>query len=83
MNIEIEEVGPCKKSLKIEIPKERIEDEWQKQLNEVSKMAKLPGFRKGKAPRKLLEKKFSDRIIEDVKRAVVSESYPQALDGNK
>ncbi len=83
MNIEIEEVGPCKKSLKIEIPKERIEDEWQKQLNEVSRMAKLPGFRKGKAPRKLLEKKFSDRIIEDVKRAVVSESYQQALEGNK
>ncbi len=83
MNIEIEEVGPCKKSLKIEIPKERIEDEWQKQLNEVSRMAKLPGFRKGKAPRKLLEKKFSDRIIDDVKRAVVSESYQQALEGNK
>ena len=83
MNIEIEEVGPCKKLLKIEIPKVRIEDEWQKQLNEVSRMAKLPGFRKGKAPRKLLEKTFSDRIIEDVKRAVVSESYQQALEGNK
>ena len=83
MNIEIEEVGPCKKLLKIEIPKERIEDEWQKQLNEVSRMSKLPGFRKGKAPRKLLEKKFSDRIIEEVKRAVVSESYQQALEGNK
>ncbi len=83
MNIEIEEVGPCKKLLKIEIPKEKIEDEWQKQLNEVSRMANLPGFRKGKAPRKLLEKKFSDKIIEEVKRAVVSESYKQALEGNK
>ncbi len=83
MNIEIEEVGPCKKLLKIEIPKVRIEDEWQKQLNEVSRMANLPGFRKGKAPKKLLEKKFSDKIIEEVKRAVVSESYQQALEGNK
>jgi len=83
MNIEIEEVGPCKKSLKIEIAKVRIEDEWQKQLSEVSRMAKLPGFRKGKAPKKLLEKKFSNRIIEEVKRAVVSESYQQALEENK
>lgn len=83
MNIEIEEVGSCKKLLKIEIPKEKIEDEWQKQLNEVSRMANLPGFRKGKAPKKLLEKKFSDKIIEEVKRAVVSESYQQALEGNK
>lgn len=83
MNIEIEEVGPCKKLLKIEIPKERIEEEWQKQLNEVSRMANLPGFRKGKAPRALLERKFSDKIMEEVQRAVVSESYQQAVEGSK
>jgi len=29
MNIEIEEVGPCKKLLKFDIPKETIDDEWQ------------------------------------------------------
>lgn len=83
MNIEIEEVGPCKKLLKIEIPREKIEDEWQKQLSEVSRMANLPGFRKGKAPRKLLEKKFGNQIKDEVKRAVVSESYRQAVEGNK
>ncbi len=83
MNIEIEEVGPCKKLLKFEIPKETIEGEWQKQLKEVSRMANLPGFRKGKVPRKLLEKKFSDKIMDEVKRAVVSDSYQQALESNK
>ena len=83
MNIEIEEVGPCKKLLKIEIPKEKIEDEWQKQLSEVARTANLPGFRKGKAPRKLLERKFGDQIKDEVKRAVVSESYRQAVEGNK
>ncbi len=83
MNIEIEEVGPCKKLLKIEIPKEAIEGEWQKQLGEVSRMAKLPGFRKGKAPRKLLEKNYGDKIMDDVKRAVVSDSYQQAIENNK
>ena len=83
MNIEIEEVGPCKKLLKIEIPKETIEGEWQKQLREVARMAKVPGFRKGKAPRKLLEKNYGDKIIDDVKRAVVSDSYQQAIEKNK
>ena len=83
MNIEIEEVGPCKKLLKFEIPKETIDDEWQKQLKEVSKMAKVPGFRKGKAPRKLLEKNYGDKIMDDVKRAVVSGSYQQAIEENK
>jgi len=83
MNIEIEEVGPCKKLLKFEIPKETIDDEWQKQLKEVSRMAKVPGFRKGKAPRKLLEKNYGDKIMDDVKRAVVSGSYQQAIEENK
>ena len=83
MNIEIEEVGPCKKLLKFDIPKETIDDEWQKQLKEVSKMAKVPGFRKGKAPRKLLEKNYGDKIMDDVKRAVVSGSYQQAIEENK
>ena len=83
MNIEIEEVGPCKKLLKFEIPKETIDDEWQKQLKEVSNMAKVPGFRKGKAPRKLLEKNYGDKIMDDVKRAVVSGSYQQAIEENK
>jgi trigger factor len=83
MNIEIEEIGPCKKLLKFEIPKEAIEDEWQKQLKEVARMANLPGFRKGKAPRKLLERNYGDKIMDEVKRAVVSDSYQQALERNK
>ena len=83
MKIEIEEVGPCKKLIKFEIPKETIEEEWQKQLKEVSRAANLPGFRKGKAPRKLLEKNYGDKIVEEVKRAVVSGSYQQAIEKNK
>lgn len=83
MNIEIEEVGPCKKLLKIEISKEAIEDEWQKQLKEVARMANVPGFRKGKVPRKLLEKNYGDKITDEVKRAVVSNSYQQAIEKNK
>ncbi|GAX60639.1 trigger factor [Candidatus Scalindua japonica] len=83
MNIEIEEVGPCKKLLKFEVSKEAIEDEWQKQLKEISRMANLPGFRKGKAPRKLLERNYGDKIKEEVKRAVISDSYKEAIENNK
>ena len=76
-------MGRAKKLLKFEIPKETIDDEWQKQLKEVARMAKVPGFRKGKAPRKLLEKNYGDKIMDDVKRAVVSGSYQQAIEENK
>ncbi len=83
MKVEIEEIGPCKKLLKVEIPKEKIDGEWQEQLNELCRMADLPGFRKGKAPRRLVEKKFGDRLMEDVKQKLVSTTYEEAVEKNK
>jgi trigger factor len=83
MKVEIEEIGPCKKLLKVEIPKEKIDDEWQEQLKELCRMADLPGFRKGKAPRSLVEKKFGDRLMEDVKQKLVSNTYEEAVEKNK
>ncbi|MFQ5964177.1 MAG: trigger factor [Candidatus Scalinduaceae bacterium] len=83
MNVKIEEIGPCKKLLKIEIPKEKIEVEWQKQLNELCKMANLPGFRKGKAPKKLIERKYNDRIMDQVKQTIVNDTYQEAIEKNK
>jgi len=83
MKVEIEEIGPCKKLLKVEIPKEKIDDEWQEQLKELCKMADLPGFRKGKAPRSLVEKKFGDKLMEDVKQKLVSNTYEEAVEKNK
>ena len=83
MKVEIEEIGPCKKLLKVEIPKEKIDDEWQEQLKELCRMADLPGFRKGKAPRSLVERKFGDKLMEDVKQKLVSSTYEEAVEKNK
>ncbi len=83
MKVEIKEIGPCKKLLKVEIPKEKIDDEWQEQLKELCKMADLPGFRKGKAPRSLVERKFGDRLMEDEKQKLVSSTYEEADEKNK
>lgn len=83
MNVEIEEIGPCKKLLKIEVPKEKIEEEWNEQLTKISKMANLPGFRKGKAPKKLIEKKFNERILEEVTQTIVNDTCQAAVEDKK
>lgn len=83
MKVEVEEIGPCKKVIKVEVPKETIEVEWQKQLEKLCKMVNLPGFRKGKAPKSFVEKKYSDRILDEVKQSVVSDSYRNAVENNK
>ena len=83
MNVTITESGPCRKVLKFEIPKETIESEFEKKTAEVCDTVELPGFRKGRAPRKLVEKRFGTQIKDDVKQSVVSDSYQKALEEHK
>ena len=83
MNVTITEAGPCKKVLKFEIPKETIESEFEKKTAEVCDTVELPGFRKGRVPRKLVEKRFGAQIKDDVKQSVVSDCYQKALEEHK
>ena len=83
MNVTIEDAGPCKKVLKFEIPKETIENEFEKKTVEVCNTVDLPGFRKGRAPRKLVEKRFETQIKDEVKQAVVSDCYQKTLEEHK
>ncbi len=83
MNVTIEDAGPCKKVLKFEIPKETIESEFEKKTLEVCGTVELPGFRKGFAPRKLVEKRFGTQIKDEVKQSLVNQSYEKALEEHK
>src|SRR3990167_9190719 len=83
MNVTITEAGPCKKVLKFEIPKETIESEFEKKTAEVCDTVELQGFRKGRVPRKLVEKRFGAQIKDDVKQSVVSDCYQKALEEHK
>ncbi len=58
--VTIEEAGPCKKKVSIEIPEEAIKMATDEQYKTLRKEALLPGFRKGRAPRRLLEKRFGN-----------------------
>ena len=74
---EIAEVGPCKLKIKVEVSAakvhERVEDEYKK----LSQTAELPGFRKGHAPRPILERKFGKALLEDLKFDVLSGSFEE------
>ncbi|HEX8949729.1 MAG TPA: trigger factor [Dissulfurispiraceae bacterium] len=75
----LEDVSSTKKRLKIEIPAETIEAEIRKGLAAVQKNSKVPGFRPGKAPISLIEKKFGKSVEADVLEKLVPESYMEAL----
>ena len=65
--VTIEDAGPCKKKVVIEIPEEAIKKATDEQYGELHKEAQIPGFRKGRAPRRLLEKRFGKEVSEQVK----------------
>src|SRR5881394_600907 len=80
--IKVEDAGPATKKVSIEIPRERIEAKLQEQFKELRQQAAIPGFRVGHAPQKLIEKRFSADVKDQVRRSLVSESYEQALEKN-
>ena len=81
--IKVEDAGPGTKKVSVEIPQDRISSELQKQFKELRQQAAIPGFRVGHAPQKLIEKRFSTDVKEQVRRSLISESYEQAVEKNK
>ncbi len=75
----LEDISSTKKRLKIEIPAGPIEAEIRKGLIDAQKKAKFPGFRQGKAPMTLVEKKFSKDVEAEVLEKIVSEYYLKAV----
>ena len=80
--IRVEDAGPATKKVHVDIPRERITAKLEEQFNELRQQAAIPGFRVGHAPKKLIEKRFSQDIKDQVRRQLVSESYEQAVEKN-
>src|SRR5579859_6991196 len=81
--IRIEDAGPGTKKVSVDVPREKIDNELDKQFKELRQQAAIPGFRPGHAPQKLIEKRFSSDVKEQVRRSLISESYQQAVEKNK
>jgi trigger factor len=83
MQLKIEEKSTVKKVLHVEIPKEDVVKELNKAYNELKKTASIKGFRKGKAPRKVLENRFSKDVHADVAPRLIQEAFSEALEEHK
>jgi trigger factor len=77
--VTIEEAGPCKKKVIIEIPEEAIKNATEEQYETLRKEALVPGFRKGRAPRRLLEKRFGKETAEQIKLKLLAEAGESAV----
>ena len=81
--VTIEDAGPCKKKVIIEIPREKIEKAADSQFEELRRDAIVPGFRKGRAPRRLLEKRFGKEANDAIKAKLLADASQSALVDNE
>src|SRR5215212_5604418 len=81
--IRVEDAGPATKKVHVEIPADRITAKLEEQFKELRQQAAIPGFRVGHAPQKLIEKRFSADVKDQVRGALIRESYEQAVEKNK
>ncbi len=79
MKMEVTELGPMKRALKIEVPAEEVNQRFIRAYTELNKQVRIPGFRPGKAPVPLLEKRYAKAIEEDVIRSLVPDYYDKAI----
>jgi trigger factor len=59
---EVESISPTTRRLKINIPSDVIKSETDNAYNKIRATTKIPGFRPGKAPQAILEKKFGKNV---------------------
>ncbi|MCL4475228.1 MAG: trigger factor [Nitrospirae bacterium] len=75
----VEDITATKKRLRIEIPAETIEKEIRESFEKLRRKTTIPGFRTGKAPMQLIEKRFGKDVEQDVLDRIVPHGYVEAL----
>lgn len=81
MKVSAEKIGKTKAQVTVEIPEDEFEVSLQKAYRVVVKKVNIPGFRKGKAPRHILENMYGKEILmEDAIQDAVPNAYLKALD---
>ncbi|MFP4057792.1 MAG: trigger factor [Candidatus Brocadiia bacterium] len=77
---EVEETGPCARRVRVAVPEERVQQEIDKSYEELRNTVFIKGFRKGRVPRHVLERRFGEEVLESVKQTLVDEGFHKALD---
>jgi len=77
LTTDIQEISACERRVKVTIPRSDVERYFQNEYTELERTAYVPGFRVGKAPRKLVERRFRKEIADRVKHVLVMDALEQ------
>ncbi len=79
MSVTVENLGPCKKTLRFDIEAAAVDSAFADVAKQYQKQVSLPGFRPGKAPKDMVLKRYEKEIEDEARRKLVGESYRDAV----
>jgi trigger factor len=79
----VEDTGPCEKKVSVEVPAEVVDEEIEKNLENVKTTMPMRGFRKGRIPKNLLVRRVGKRVREEVRANLVGRALKKALRGEE
>lgn len=82
MQVSVETAEGLKRRLKVQVPSSRVEEAVQNRLRDMRGKVKLQGFRPGKVPFKVVEKRYGPQVRGEVLDEVVRSTYAEALEEN-
>jgi trigger factor len=82
LQVTIREEGPVKRRLEIRVPAVRVTKETDDAYRRLGGRVQIPGFRRGKVPRRVLEERYADDVRSDVVRHLVEETCAEVVRDN-
>lgn len=79
MQVTVQRLSPVLVEFDVQVGADRVRSELDKAYNQVARTAKVPGFRPGKAPRRVLSHYYGAKIQADVVQRLVDETFPKAV----
>lgn len=78
MHVEVAQTGPCSRTLTIVVPPEKVQEHLDQMYTAATQQVNMKGFRPGKVPRKLIEKRFGPGILHEAKEQIVNRCFNEA-----
>ncbi len=80
LEVQVDSKGTCQRHVTVSVSREDVARYMREAFDELVHKAEVPGFRPGRAPRKLVESKFKDQILDQVKGSLLMDALAQVSD---
>lgn len=79
MNVVLENLPNCLATLRVEVEPEKVSKAMEQLVRDFTQQARIPGYRPGKAPRAVIEKRYKKEIREELQKKLLGESTREAI----